>query len=174
MELNQNGQIEVEECPNTSAIITSSTDDADGNGAAVLSIHEQTNGNLSQINGNNNTSLNGDPTPNDTSKSAIDVAQKENGINNSINADATAVGLTTKNKTHTTPHIKILQKFRKENQNQLAVIYINSKAIYSQSFMTILIYYLIFVVYCFTYIIVITSLKTKINRAVFSYIVFIF
>lgn len=85
MELNQNGQIQVDEVP-TSAPVLLSSSYPDG-GAAVLSIHEQSNGNI--INNHHDTSI---VTNGDLTDAAANDVQKLNGLSNSINADVAAVG----------------------------------------------------------------------------------
>lgn len=108
MELNQNGEIEVKETPNPKALPTHH-DDPDGT-ATVLSIHEHTNGNGSihhDPDTQNSTSFDDSAIADITAdiadaeqfNTAIDVVQKENGLNNSINADTAAVGFFD-NRTH--------------------------------------------------------------------------
>lgn len=86
MELNQNGQIEVDEYQSSPVLLSSKNPDS---GAAVISIHEQTNGNIPH---NKDTSIGANTTAEDLPNATIEV--KEKGLNNAINADVTAVGLT--------------------------------------------------------------------------------
>lgn len=101
VELNQNGQIEVKETPNPNQQHEQQQDEPDGETATVLSIHEHTNGSIPHDPDTyNSTSLDDSAIADITAdiadaeqlNNAIDVVQKENGLNNSINADTAAVG----------------------------------------------------------------------------------
>lgn len=76
----------MQELPTSSAPVLLSTTHPDG-GAAVLSIHEQSNGNITNHDQPDSTVVsNGDLINTDTE------APKENGLYNSINGDDAAVG----------------------------------------------------------------------------------
>lgn len=98
VELNQNGEIEVKETANPKA---AHRDDLDGGTATVLSIHEHTNGsahhdldtqNSTSFDDSANADITADIADAEQLNNAIDVVQKEYGLNNSINADTAAVG----------------------------------------------------------------------------------
>lgn len=85
MELNQNGQIEVDEVASPAVLL--STSHSDG-GASVISIHEQTNGDLTNNNNHLDTTINSNGGTAIANGDLTDAAKQLNGLNDSIDTDA--------------------------------------------------------------------------------------